>query len=764
MESNNEEASASAEHDGLLSPAQQRKRERQEGRKLGGQQKVEEVALAIRLDLLNTISHATLPGRAQELGQEMIRKVMPLYNAMPQRKPLVASDFDLLAQALHQAARVENMKKEDIKQRQDMDSLIAFAETLTTDVRHGNIIPSWRAHSHLLGIFKESGRLDAGVKFWEWLETQDQHVHLETYSVAIEILAIRGSPLSDLEALYQQALARSANPFTAYHLSPGACVPDRDAAIGIKGLPMGLLAAIVFARLLRGDSRGAYLGLDTALRLFPITSTLRLFQSFVRERPLPEAYTVFAIATRAGIELPSNVFRRMVADICTGTALTTAASVFTVARVTLALMNMKLANSRSMPSNCVSELVIALSKVFRLVDTSTLEPKQRKKILDAFMFTIRRTWEVFAHYGCVPRLSVLNAIIANVAGYGQSKEVLRIVQTDMRALNIQPDEVTRRSILILAGLWKDSNLVRSTWQDIVAARRATGHSLDAKDFSCLTKACRAIDEYDFAQKQYDEMRSGIPSSSHREIERTLNSLLKAGATDVRTYTSPADFNELYDGFEKINADLAVIEANTRGSPATQGISKQQVHITLFPPIRAIRASEADMRKIYDEMTTAADVTPAPSSLQSPKSDVEATSSDPLIAPSTGGTTLGNEAKSHDMPQASSRPVNLRRIGADHDLGQLRYDHWKAINHLLQLAEKHDSAYEQLVDAAIARKELPPRKPRGFSKAQLRELADFGLSESISTSEGNSKDEEVTFEEARNEIRRLRGIGTKPTTL
>ena len=260
-----------------------------------------------------------VPNRSFESQDEFLRTLreatknlhisyaMELYRGLRRKEALGKQDFRHLAQALHQYLRTVQYRFEHKERRDWVDDLISFANDLVADVKKAKLLPNGQAHVHLLGFFKESGARESGKRFWEWLERQDdRYVNADVYGAAIELLAVEGAPLKAMEDLYQQALERFPGNFTAYHLSPDAILPERDQPTWLKGINVTLLQGILTARLLRGDTRNAYLALDTALRLYPDQTPPRFFKMFLDERPVLEAYTVFAMACRAGTKLPIN--------------------------------------------------------------------------------------------------------------------------------------------------------------------------------------------------------------------------------------------------------------------------------------------------------------------------------------------------------------------------------------------------------------------------------------------------------------------------
>ena len=244
-----------------------------------------------------------------------------------------------LAQFLHEALRKSRRpgKGDASSTREEIERLVAFAEIIVLAIRKETLPASTRAHVHLLSLFKEAGTLDAGVNFWKFLELQDDsYVNADVYGAAIELLAVAGSSLPELEMLYQQALTRCpGNAFASYHLSPSAILPSRTAATNIKGIPVALLQGILTARLLRSDPRNAYLALDTSLRLYPDQTLPRFYTLFMDERPLDEAYAVFAIACRAGPTPPYSSVRTLLTSLRTSSDLSSASTHFAALRAML---------------------------------------------------------------------------------------------------------------------------------------------------------------------------------------------------------------------------------------------------------------------------------------------------------------------------------------------------------------------------------------------------------------------------------------------
>ncbi|KAF7197480.1 hypothetical protein HII31_01290 [Pseudocercospora fuligena] len=711
----------------------------------------------------------------QAVDERRTKDVIRLYNELPEKRPLAEGDFASIAQWIHQALRFENQARarNEKTKREDTDEIIAFVDQLVKDIRQGNIVPSVKANQHILGIYKESGTLDAGKKFWSWLEGQDDsQVQAQTYALAIELLAIAGDPLDEMEALYGRALIRFPGTFHAYHLSPEAILQDREQLPTVRGLPLGLLQAITTARLMRGDSRNAYLGLDTALRLYPTSTEIRFLRLFMTERPLSEAYTVFAMACQAGYKLPTQTFRGLLDDLRARIDPSSFHSQIATLRTILAATYLQLGCSGTVFGNTTGLLIITITELFRLPGVADLESKQRKRLVDSVLALIRKVFEVFARYGVLPPQSVFNAIIVNVAGHGNSKEVLGIALKDMEALGMEPNDITRRSILSIAGLYKDEEYAKKSWDDIVAARRDRDEWPVDKDFYVLAKTCKQIGS-DLAQKQFDALKTFVPDDKHSAIQYAIDKQEAETSASTNANKEAVSFDQLSAGIESLDADLDVIDKITADRPAVLDFSGHNVPLQLLGTAKLMQSRlnipDEDMRSIYDSLTTeGAAVTPPGESGESEAPEQH--SQDSSAIDEVQDTTEHLSRQQEASLDASSPRQPVRSV-TNVTLGELRYRNWKCINYLLQLAEKHDQDYDQLVDKAIAAGTRPPARIMGFTKEEAESMVETGLSEPLRVGKGKRKDKvdgrapgrELSRQLALQEIVRLRGLPIPPNS-
>ncbi|KAK4545149.1 hypothetical protein LTR36_003700 [Oleoguttula mirabilis] len=674
------------------------------------------------------VSHLNLE---QELGQAItdvdIKAVISIFGQITDYGRLDRVVTWRICQSLHESLRREKRQNTVQVRRENVEEMVAFAELLVKRIKKGELAPDHRAHVHLLAFFKESGALDAGVTFWQWLELQDESfVNNDVYGSAIELLAVNGAPLVELEEMYQNALERFPGHFNAYHLAPNAILANRDERTIIKGIPTVLLQGIMTARLLRGASRDAYLALDTTARLYPTLIPGRFFGLFIDERPLAEAYTIFAMACRAGIVLPYEHARKLLTAVRTGSEPTSSLARIARLRQMLSVAYMYVGEGGFVTTNLVSELVIALTQVLRLHGVASLESKDRKQIVDGVMDIIRKMLEFFLRYGGKPGLSAFNSIITNLAGFGRSKHIIGIALRDAHALGLEPNHVTRRSILTAAGNIGDAHLVATAWNELVVGKAKSGQNPDATDYHILVKAAKSCGANEFAQ---EACVAAVDQLTETERESIYERLYSTYDEQAASTTVALDASALLEGLETLRADLAVIEERTKDGAGVQDFNEQTLPMMLLPLPDEQRLPEIEVRKLYDEVTTEQQ----PAASEQPQ---------PSVAQGVD-----------DRPSISETSIPL---------GTLRYENWKTINYLLALAENHDKAYDKAVDEAIAAGVAPPPREKVLKATAGHDPVSIGLSDVAYGPVSASSDEDVDDEQirkARGEILRLRGISS-----
>ncbi|GAB7366340.1 hypothetical protein MBLNU230_g8140t1 [Neophaeotheca triangularis] len=622
-----------------------------------------------------------------------------------------------------------------------------FVELLVQDMKRGMLPANPVVSNHILVCLRTLDQTKA-LSFWKWLEAQDESwISPTVYGSALELLAMQGTSLPEIEETYQTALSRYPGNFTAYHFSPNAVLPDRTQTVPPHQLrlPLPLLRGIINARSLRGDARAAYMGLDTILRLVPDEPDGNTIKHVLVERPLPEAYTAFAMHCRAGgVGLQTKDFRAFITRLRTSPSPNSLTEHICSIRAIISASYLYKGVNGRLTNNFLNEIIIAITCILRLPSIRQMERVDVRKVADGVLELVRRCLEVFARFGTKPGLSPFNAILTNVAGYGQSRNVIKTVLADITALGLKPNFVTLRSCLTAAGLLRDEALVRSTWSELVRARIDADENPDVTDMHVIIKAARLSDLTGFAESEYEAWkhcmslveRGGI--EAHLGREYTLaesqgathadfeNSDMGHGAEAVEDVgAAEAVLGEL----DKIAADFATFDEVTDSGMLVQDFQDKPLPMTLLaPPPPSM--PEAELKKLYDEYTTEQPSTPS-------------------------AATRGDAAQQAVPPQTTPKPESARTT-TNIPVESLRYENWKDINFLLKQADDHDTKYNQALDRAIASDSAPPKRRLGFPQPQ-KSLQSFGLSDAVAIR--GQQDPEMSkrdIESARQEIIRLRG--------
>ena len=642
-------------------------------------------------------------------------RAMAGYRAIENKSLIILPVINNLTQALSSWTRAQLFLQEDRRNRETSEKVQSIANELVQDHYKGTLGPCPTASARLLEYFTVTQSWDIGLEYWKWLEAKDdEYVNADTYAYAIEMLAAQDTKLEDLEALYQQALGRLPVGFAAYHFSPGAVVPDREQSMALPELPRTLLRAIMCARLMRGDAQNAYLALDAALRVSPVIKNQLLYTDYLKERPIAEVYTVFAMACKAGTVLPSNAYRNLLSSLRNNADTRDVRRFVLAVRAMLSATYLHIGSGGKLTRNAVTELVIVLTSLLRVKGIFIMTADEKKELGEIVQDLIRRAVELAARFNAFPTIAACNSIITNIAGIGNAEQTITTAIKDAQALGLIPTLVTRRSIIVAAGSSEDGDLVKQGWQWLVDARAKDDQLPDTTDLYVLTKACAQTDEQAFAREQ-------IINASHLEAYQRDNLLERLErsteiADAIATARHPADMEELRGEFAKIKADLENFDERTSDARGVQDFSAQHVPMLLFSPPKEVRLPETEMRKLYDELTTD----------PNPPTAVGADTREPAVARDT------------KVP-----------------FGQLRYENWKHITYLLAEAERHNQAYITAVDSAMENGETPPQRNYGELFEGEDKVTGIGLSDPPQEFEASA--EEADVEKARARICELRKV-------
>ncbi|TKA77119.1 hypothetical protein B0A49_03224 [Cryomyces minteri] len=633
---------------------------------------------------------------AHELGAANLDEVTKLYPALLQSSQLEKNNVRKIAQLIHSTYR------RDPEQKPRLQALLEFADTLVRDTRKQALPSSPYAYLHLLSFFKEARQYERGYEFWSWLAKQDdEYVNPAVYGAAIELLAYHGQKLGDLEQMYVSALKRFPGTFSEYHLSPRAIVPDRAAPMIFPGLHMTLLQGILTARILHGDWRNAYLALDTALRLFPTQVPHRFFELFLYERPLAEGYQVFLLACRSGVNMTSHAVTRLldkIASLKPGPFESSTNGVILVRAMLNAIDAHQRAGGKlhAVASGIVIKALgdLLLSRSFTSCNSS-----DRERIVDVLLDTVRETIKLFASHGIPPSLSTFNNIISAVAGRTGRIDIIENVLRDASAVGLEPDEITRRAILVAAGDMRDMELLAASWQKLVEANAAKGLQPQAPDWLTLARAASKLNNAAFVEEQKvlfaHTLTQGMNTKIQRELDRAKARGPEVGMSDSLSTAA------IEDGLRTILAHvLRMSKSVADGHQPSLYESPVAMSIDMSRSILADTfASEQELMSLYDELTTDARQYRQTRKQGDPSQILQGAPSVPRQHP---------DSRPQEEVQS---PIATSPTGFP--LDKLRYENWKSINELLLEADIYETQRQHEVDQAMKSGAPVPRRDYGL---------------------------------------------------
>lgn len=641
---------------------------------------------------------------------------MEAYRAIENKKINLQHAMMCLSQGMSFWTKIQKTTHERKMDPEKSEKVQQYAEELVQDVMRGTMWPMPGMSAHILDLLVSAQIWDTATKFWTWLRNQgDEHVSVDVYASAINLLAAQDAKLEDLEALYQEAMARLPVGFAAYHFSPGAIVPNREGKAPPIPSPTSLLHAIMTARLMRGDAQNAYLVFDAFSRLRPVAMDSRFYTEFQKERPVAEAYTVFALACKAGNVLPNNACRALLSSLRTNADIKNMKRYALTVRAMFSATYLQIGAGGKLNKNAVTELILVLCSMLHVQGVYYMTTEHKLRLVEAVQELISKTVELAARFSVTPTIAAYNSIITNLAAVGNAESTITATINEARVRGLNPTIVTRRSIIVAAGKSGDQDLTERAWKWLVDSRASEGQLPDTTDLHIMARASVQTGNASFA-------RNVISNMTHLEDWQRENLFERIDkATDVvEKQGMPADLNELLGEIAKIKADLDIFDERTSDARGVQDFSKQVVPMLLFSPPRDVRLPEGEMRELYDQLTT-----------------------DP------------------NAPEDPASPVNEVEItwGTKVPFGQLRYENWKFITYLLAEADRHDKAYIQAVDTAITKGERPPQRNYGELFEDAAEITGVGLSDPVQLFE--LSEQEMDVEKARARVCELRKVDLPP---
>ncbi|KAF2000513.1 hypothetical protein P154DRAFT_522411 [Amniculicola lignicola CBS 123094] len=604
---------------------------------------------------------------ARDYGQ-----VVSLYPAIVQEQvPIAPRDTAQIAGLMHARLRHASVT--------ERSSMLPLVDRFVHDIREGRLPPHHAANVHLLGIFKECGEYERGYLFWTWLaERDDTHLNAAVFGAAIELLAYRGKNigLPALEAIYTHALKRFPGTFAEYHLSPDAIVPDRTQAVRIPGISITLLQGIITARLLFRDWRNAYLGLDTALRLYPAQVPPRIFEVFMVERPLSEAYTVFLLACRSGVTLNATHLTTLLNELLKAMKPMTSLKdrIDVLKRMANALYAFQEARG-TLSHHHIGGFINAFG--FLLPETPIEEEAVADEAALKNIIALRahKTLADILLAGMLPMPQHITAVM-NVAGNYKSRKLFDTLMEEAQTLNVSFGPVTNRIALTNAGKLQARGWVEHFWALIASDAESSGTIISREDWLTLARACRRAGLKAYFDEQLFTFQHAIDSKSREDAQLSWETPMYTRTTSITLMS----LEDLENEMEQLQIQLENISVVLMSG---QPLDLRKTPFDMFvDPLRRSIGPVSALKTVYDELTT-----------------------DPHQPPPPSGT---------NTPTISVSPTGI-------PLDELRFKNWVVVIELMSEAEETHKSFQRRINEALANmRSVAKRGEKLFNRREEQE--------------------------------------------
>ena len=587
-----------------------------------------------------------------------------------------------------------------------------FADLLVQDLRSNSLAASPNTGYNLLQFYDATRQFDRGAQFWAWLIQQDDTYNSpNTYAAAIQLLAKQGRLAHETEGLFTQALQRFPSSFAEYHLSPNAVLQDRGQPSMAHDVPMTLLSAIITARLLQGDSKDAYLGLDTAFRISPERLPLSFYASFIEERPLTEAYKVFQLAAQSGTYSHKTTTRTLLNKLRSAAAAAAeplkCASIIR-ATLTVVTQNVKLGDT-VVGAPAFTEIIIAILSVLDIKTWSNLSSQQLRPLTDRLDAITASLIDSFRVLDVHPTIAAYNTMINNLAGRGKRSDILFRLLQDIETQGLKPTIVTHRSVMRAAAQVGDAELHTTAWNSLVQSHEAAGNQPRRPDWSLLASTAAPTGNVLFAREQVGVLSHTLAAGASVYVLRELDSREKNFRPSVESKLSSSQTHELEIAtrvLDQIRADVEILSAVVRDENFA-GLLMDQIPLDLGQPQSRITTDDesARLKAVYDEMTL-----------------------------DSSSQSFGNE-------QVSQPAISAGGVSYD----ELRLRNWLIMNELMAEAEIYDVAHHKTINFAINAGRVPPARDDTWLKTSMSLIPDLsvGLSDYVNRLSGPSALEQAS---------------------
>ncbi|KAF8424955.1 hypothetical protein EV426DRAFT_642044, partial [Tirmania nivea] len=668
----------------------------------------------------------------------LMSSAMSAYPRLKSLSLLLPSDISNLARQLHNRFRQDHSPS----------AILPHLKILMTDLQSAAIPGHPLASVHILSCLKDMSEFPLAICFWDWLKHQStEHTDARVYGAIIEALAFIGEPLPVLEKLYDEAFQRYSNNS---HISP--TLARETGATHIM-----LLQGIITARVLNGEWRSAYKALDLILRLYPTATPNRVYELFIYERPIPEAFTVFLLACRAGTPPKPGVLTTLLTEIwnCHRDPASMIRACWAFAGAGGRLMKEHLnslikglllswpypprppAGSEKPGGGQEVGVDVAPSSTPQPTTTTTASsstsspsPSTPSSSFDTLLNSIRALIAAFRGQNILIDSSTFNTLITCGGKLSRGDLVLCGLR-DMLTLNIRPNDITFRSLVIVSANLEDPVQLKASWEMIVKSRHElrdqhvseqrardvekinTKVPWDFKDWQALVSSSYSLGEVAFARAELEKFKDSMDPNLYTQVwgyfaqaqERELAKKRQDGNYYGGTPDKNTPPNLLHATFnlEKIILEVTRLlqtlrsptvipfsppEASSSGSTtAPSPESNSTTSPPHSPKATASKLIKSDPRSYFeiDMYLTSPSHPPFPTPrLQEIYNQLLSTSPSPYSgqSPRYLGPGINNDAHN--------------RSTTGYTLRELRFQNWVTVNRLLFEAELHEHRIEAKV--------------------------------------------------------------------
>jgi len=513
--------------------------------------------------------------------------IFRLYPAVVAKQPPTLRNHDFI--------QLTKWLDQEMNALPDLDSAapyMTFVKQLERDYRHGKTLASPVYAAPLLRAYGEAGDIESFKAFWQWLLAQGPEKRpLLVWSSVMQVYSSHGAPLSNLEALFQQALEDSMDNYISYHASPNALLSDRSVFSPLeKGLDL-MLALLASTQLSSGATRAGYLTLDTLWKV-TITPTVRTsFSDLLSDRPASEAYRLYVMMLRSGLK-PTNASVEQVGILAktwkqNSTENWIAASQLAQLDIEAAALDVgKLPNNRML-----TKLFSRFGHVIRPGKRIDLVHLHENTWL--IIETLKSAIKVHSMYGPIPEIHAHTMLY--IAAVSQSPEMYGLLVKNFPVSTFFKGDMSCMVTIQAAGMMRDVDLLQQAWQALIELAQP-----DTRMWTNFFHACKACNVEELFKEQLEVHFDARDEAFAKELKDAIKNAHVAKPTPmIETSSDPnvsriaaADFRKIFERIKEVY-DLMLSRKlrNFFERPMPEGLG-----------VDLIQASEDTWAQVYERLT------------------------------------------------------------------------------------------------------------------------------------------------------------------